>query len=92
MEKDKLWIDKILAAGNELRSLQAPDHLFEKIQEAKNRPELHLQALSIYQLRAALVAAIIFAVLNIGVLFYASSQPKVTQSAYSIDDHNFNIY
>ena len=91
-EKDK-WLNKIIASGEELQQLRAPNHLYKNILNAIDNPEPESATVNFNRFRLILVAASVLVVLNLGVLLYPSNSSKnQMHTGYTIDSYNLELY
>lgn len=89
-EKDK-WIARILGSAEDIRGLHAPAHLFPRILDTIENQERDVVKLSFGQVRIALAAACILALLNVGILLMADRSAPSPGSAY-IESYDLNLY
>lgn len=91
-EKDN-WLNKIIASGQELQELRAPEHLYGNILDAINNPESKTAGIAFKQFRLGLIAASVLIGVNIGVLLHASSSvQKQLHSGYTLNSNNLALY
>lgn len=84
------WIADIVTSGEEIRSKKAPEHLLEGILKSTRNPQPAIIPLK--QLKIALAAASILAVLNIGILLSARGEKKIADSVANIESYDLSIY